>query len=175
MEATHRPSVLREFAVALYGSDGVSPACLRLQERHAVDVNVVLFAAFAGAAARRTLTPDDVTLVRRQVSRWHSEVVLPLREVRRRLKVGPPPAPNEATAQLRAAVQQSEINAELIELDELARFTADIGTESVAAEPVDRAFAATTTAIRTYGDPDTSDLRDAKVIATAAAVLTEPR
>ncbi|MFL1876565.1 DUF2390 domain-containing protein, partial [Hansschlegelia beijingensis] len=44
---------LRDFAVATYGGDGVQAACLTLQDAHGLDVNVVLFAAWAGAVAGR--------------------------------------------------------------------------------------------------------------------------
>ena len=51
---------LRDFAVATYGGDGVQAACLTLQDAHGLDVNVVLFAAWAGAVAGRALGPQDV-------------------------------------------------------------------------------------------------------------------
>ena len=42
--------------------------------------------------------------------------------MRRRLKRGPPPAPDHATAKLRAQLQAIEIDAEQIELETLAGF-----------------------------------------------------
>jgi hypothetical protein len=47
-------------------------------------------------------------------------VVVPLRVLRQRLKTGPAPAPIPATDELRRKVQAVEIEAELIELLELA-------------------------------------------------------
>jgi hypothetical protein len=53
----------KRFALELYRRPGVADACLALQNRHDLDVNVVLFAAFTGAAQRRTLTAQNLTLV----------------------------------------------------------------------------------------------------------------
>ncbi|HEX6103216.1 MAG TPA: TIGR02444 family protein, partial [Alphaproteobacteria bacterium] len=36
------------FSVALYGRPGVAPACLALQDRFGCDVNLLLFAIWAG-------------------------------------------------------------------------------------------------------------------------------
>lgn len=117
--------------MALYARDGVPDACLHLQERHDLDVNLVLFAAFVGAELRQRLTPSNLAAARALVGTWHREVVRPLRAVRKRLKTGPAPAPNDTTTQLRRRVQQVEIEAELIELDELGGLIS--GWESVAA------------------------------------------
>lgn len=94
-------------------------ACLHLQDRHDLDVNLVLFAAFVGAERRERLTPSNLAAARELVDTWHREVVRPLRAVRKRLKTGPSPAPNDTTARLRREIQRVEIEAELIELDEL--------------------------------------------------------
>ena len=80
---------------------------------------MVLFAAYVGAVRRQTLTDSDVEIARGRVDGWHREVVRALRGVRQRLKTGPPPAPNDVTARLRGQVQKIEIEAELIELDQL--------------------------------------------------------
>jgi len=104
------------FAVAVYRRDGVSAACLHLQERFDADVNLVLCAAFTGAVRRHDPTESEVVAMREAVAPWHTEIVVPLRAVRRRLRTGPPPAPDDATTELRARIQRDEIEAELIEL-----------------------------------------------------------
>ncbi|TCT06078.1 TIGR02444 family protein [Aquabacter spiritensis] len=119
---TEDHSRLRDYAVALYGRAGVSAACLLLQERTGLDVNVLLFAAWMGAARGHALAPAEAGQAEALVRDWHREVVRPLRAVRRRLKTGPAPAPSEATARLREKLQGLEISAELVELDELGRF-----------------------------------------------------
>lgn len=110
---------LRDYAVALYGREGVSSACLMLQARTQVDVNVLLFAAWATDAGR-ILPADSIRAARVRVREWHEEIVRAMRTVRQRLKSGPPPAPSDATASLRERLKALEIEAELIELDQLA-------------------------------------------------------
>lgn len=170
METTGQPSVFRRFAVNLYTGGEVGPACLQLQDRYGLDVNLVLFAAFLGAVGRRKLNSADITLARCRVDAWHRDVVGGLRTIRRGLKAGPAPAPSAATAELRKKVQQIEIAAELIELDELAQMAAAIGTESEHRDPVDRATHAIQTTLQVYGGPDAGDRAAIAVIAAAAAV-----
>lgn len=108
-----------DFALDLYGSAGVSPACLLLQERRAVDVNLVLFAAYVGAHRGRPLSAADLARVAASVRPWQDEVVVPLRRVRRRLADGPEPAPTAATTALRDRITGVELDAEMIELEHL--------------------------------------------------------
>jgi len=102
MSGSSNTDLFTRFALELYRRAGVAEACLDLQNRHDLDVNVVLFAAFVGAVRRQTLTTADLDLAHRRVDAWHHEVVRPLRAVRQRLTTGPAPAPNEATRPLTA-------------------------------------------------------------------------
>ncbi len=113
---------LWRFALAVYQRPGVSDACLLLQDRYDCNVPLLLFAAWAGAERGVALTAEEIAAAGNAVGPWHGEVVEPLRAVRRRLKHGPPPAPDEATAKLRARLQAIEIDAERIELETLAGF-----------------------------------------------------
>jgi uncharacterized protein (TIGR02444 family) len=106
-------------AVGLYGRPGVSAACLLLQERAGLDVNVLLMAAWTGAKRKRALGAADIRRASALVADWHAQIVIPLRAVRRRLKSGPAPAPSEQTDNLRAKIQDVEISAEIIELSRL--------------------------------------------------------
>ncbi|WP_051357405.1 TIGR02444 family protein [Azorhizobium doebereinerae] len=133
---------LPAFALAVYGTAGVPPACLLLQERRGIDVNLLLFAAFLGAVRGEALTPAGLARAIETVGPWHGEVVRGLRAVRQRLKAGPPPAPNTVTAALRAKVQAVEIEAELIELSELGRLAHTLGAPPAAGPPDTRARAA---------------------------------
>jgi uncharacterized protein (TIGR02444 family) len=96
----------------------VAAACVALQDRYGLDVNVLLFAAYA-AAHHREVTAEHLADARGLVDEWHRAVVQPLRGVRRLLKSGPAPAPSAATDAVRKAVNEAELDAELIELDML--------------------------------------------------------
>jgi|SRR4051812_15058141 uncharacterized protein (TIGR02444 family) len=116
-----RGEALWRFALEVYRKPGVADACLLLQDWHGCNVPLLLFAAWAGAECCVLLTADEVAAAGNAVGAWHGEVVEALRTVRRRLKHGPPPAPDEVTGNLRSRLQAIEIEAERIELETLAR------------------------------------------------------
>jgi len=118
-------SALRTFAVALYDRKVVQAACLALQDVHGLDVNVVLFAAWTGAALGRALEARDARTADEAVAAWRERVVGPLRSVRRDMKsIASGLAGGDA---LRAKVKAVELEAELVELDALDRLGAEVG------------------------------------------------
>lgn len=133
-------------------------------------MNLVLFAAFVGAGRGETLTTSNLEAAAARVAVWHREVVRPLRAVRQRLKTGPPPAPDGITTHLRRWIQQVEIEAELIELDELDELIH--GWESVPASgtPAQSAAAAIESVVQASSRTpiDEGDRRAIETIAQAA-------
>ena len=106
------------FSLAVYGADGVGPECLDLQERFGVDVNLLLFAAYAGAREGVQLDTSDIAAAAAAVSAWHGEIVRALRGARHGLKPLSLDASNPlqaATAVLRTKVKAAELEAEKIE------------------------------------------------------------
>jgi uncharacterized protein (TIGR02444 family) len=162
----------KRFALALYGREGVADACLHLQNRHDLDVNLVLFAAFVGAERRQRLTTSSIEAARARVDAWHREVVRPLRAVRQRLKTGPAPAPNEITARLRRRLQQVEIDAEVIELDQLGALIPVLEPIPASGGATECATAAIETVIKTHTHT-ALDYRDRQAIDTIAAAATQ--
>ena len=49
-----------DFSLRVYGSDGVSAACIALQERHGIDVNLLLFSAWVGESGRGVLAQSEL-------------------------------------------------------------------------------------------------------------------
>ena len=102
------------FSLAVYGEPGVAEECLAAQAALDIDVNILLFCAWMGAAERVLLDAPQIAAVTRGVEEWHKTVVRPLRAVRQRLKALPaiqhPPV--EA---LRKQVAGDELRAEQIE------------------------------------------------------------
>ncbi len=139
---TDAPDGFRRFALDVYGSDGVGPAAVLLQDRCGVDVNVLLLASYVGAAMGSCLTRDDVAAAVALTREWQRDVVAPLRAVRIRLKDGPTPAPNAASAALRHRVKTAELDAEMIELDLLADLTSGLGGSAAPGAADARAAAA---------------------------------
>lgn len=165
---------LREFALAVYGVDGVPPACLLLQEKFGLDVNVLLLAAYLGAIHRRTITADQLADVRELADPWRDEVVEPLRAVRRRLKSGPAPAPDPQTAVLRSEVAKLELDAELIELDQLNWWASGVRSPEVAGGAAQRATDAMQVVVDGFSRSAPSD-DDRTAIATIARAAAAQR
>jgi uncharacterized protein (TIGR02444 family) len=110
-------SLFWDFSIAIYGKDGVQDECLTLQDQFGINVNLLLFCAFAGAVYGAALTADDIASARQEVSAWHNDIIGPLRAVRRRLKtieLRDPDAAKAAT-DLRSQVKTAELDSERIE------------------------------------------------------------
>ena len=120
------------FSWALYPKRGVADACLTLQEREGLDVNILLFCCWAGACGRRLHVTELRTLVA-TVADWQARVIAPLRAVRVWLKaesasgapsgalpdVAVPAGTLPEVADLRAAIKDQELAAERVEQDML--------------------------------------------------------
>jgi uncharacterized protein (TIGR02444 family) len=150
MSGSGNTDFFKRFALSLYRRAGVADACLHLQNRHDLDVNLVLLAAYVGAVGRQTPAIDDLDLARRRVGAWHQEVVRPLRAVRQRLKTELAPAPNDATERLRRKLAQLEIEAEMIELDQLGALMPELVSPPASGDAVECASAAIETAIAAH-------------------------
>lgn len=161
---------LSRFAVAVHDADGVSAACVWLQDAFDVDVNILLLAAYVGAVRGRVLTPEQVAEARALVDGWHTEVVRPLRDVRRRLKSGPAPAPGARTERLRGEVAKVEIDAELVELAVLDQWSDELDAQSGTKPSVASITAGMVAAVGSYSrDPITDDAHRALATIAAAA------
>jgi uncharacterized protein (TIGR02444 family) len=162
---------LRGFAVAVHDQPGVADACISLQDRFDVNVNILLCAAYIGAVRRRSVTSDDIASARTRVDAWHTDVVRPLRAVRRRLKTGPPPAPNPQTDDVRKQVAKAELDAEFVELDILGDWAFRLEGTPGAGTSSELARTAMEMAVRSYSAAplDDDDQSALTVIADSAA------
>ncbi|CAN5395207.1 hypothetical protein BH11ACT7_BH11ACT7_11410 [soil metagenome] len=156
------------FSLDVYRADDVGGACLHLQDRFDVDVNLVLFASYVGAVRGEVLTAQRLAAAHGRVDPWHRDVVRALRAVRRGLKTGPAPAPNQSTAELRRKVQQVEIEAELIELAELGQLIVDTEAPQATGTALERAAAAIEEVIAAQSG-ESMDERAHGAVATIAA------
>ncbi|NQV55107.1 MAG: TIGR02444 family protein [Rhodospirillales bacterium] len=103
-----------EFSLSVYGEKGVAPACLELQTRHGVDVNLLLYMAWAGARGHR-LNADELAAAEDAVQRWHREIVVPLRILRSELKTDTKGAPVGLSEHIRSGIKSAELDAERAE------------------------------------------------------------
>ena len=105
------------FSLRTYAGDGVAPACLWLQDRCDVDVNLLLYCCWLGARGI-TLDSQSIAAARQAVAPWAQEVVQRLRMTRRwikeRLLAGDGQADPDYAA-LRESIKAAELEAERLQ------------------------------------------------------------
>lgn len=112
-----------DFSNAVYVAPGVANECLNLQDEHGVDVNVLLFCAYAAVVAGVRLSEQNVRDADAHISVLRQSVIIPLRACRRAMKAGIAAlnASDHARAeQLRSQVKKIELAAEQFEQERLA-------------------------------------------------------
>jgi len=110
------------FSLHFYRQARVSDAYIALQDACGVDVNLLLF-LFWLAAGRRFLAADDVKKLDDKVRGWRDLTIVPIRDVRRKLKGTATlvdPAKQEA---FRTKVKAIELDAERLQQEALYAFT----------------------------------------------------
>ncbi|WP_280547098.1 MULTISPECIES: TIGR02444 family protein [unclassified Halomonas] len=159
-DSTQLPSALRarlldaplwEFALALYGRDGVEAACLVLQDEAGVDVCELLWHCWLyqhGLAC--DACPDPVR-------RWQRRVTIPLRRLRRELK--PEAQESESVAALRRTLQQAELQAEREALSRLERLAFESDRLSALPSPSPRLAERLATRLQVQKKPHLSALQ----------------
>ncbi len=108
-----------DFSLAVYARDGVAPACLRLQDRFDLDVNVLLYCCWAAHGGAAAFDRETMAQVLARVADWKSDVVLPLRAVRRALKGELESIASTPREALRTQVKRIELEAERMQQDAL--------------------------------------------------------
>jgi uncharacterized protein (TIGR02444 family) len=106
-----------DFSLRLYAKASVPDACLALQARHGIDVNLLFCCLWLGLEGAR-LGRSDVARLTARVRDVHEGVVKPLRGARtllKRLVAAEGEALRPALATLRNAIKKSELDAEHIE------------------------------------------------------------
>jgi uncharacterized protein (TIGR02444 family) len=98
------------FSLALYSRPGVAEALIRVQDRAARDVNVILFGLWLGARQGRRLATGELAGAEAAIAPIAGAAVAPLRRLRRQLKAAVNPDPDIEA--LRRRIAGLEIAAE---------------------------------------------------------------
>jgi uncharacterized protein (TIGR02444 family) len=109
------------FSLHLYRQPGVSDACLALQDGCGVDVNLLLFLLWL-ADGGQVLSADDVKKLDDQVRDWRNLTIIPIREVRRKLKGARTLVDPGTQEALRNKVKVLELEAERLQQEALYAF-----------------------------------------------------
>ena len=124
-KSSPKTSPFWNFSLAIYRAEGVAPACVKLQDMHGVDVNVMLYGLWL-ASQGRMLSRVDMHSIVDAVENWRLQVVVPLRSVRRILKEPAHAAGKGASAfdsaaalALREKIKVAELEAERLQQEAL--------------------------------------------------------
>lgn len=115
-------SHLWEFSLGLYRQPGVAPMCLMLQDQWDADVNIMLWLRWLETEGM-PINATRIRLAETHINGWQKDAVLPLRELRRRIKQRYGIA-DQAVEAARQAVKAAELQSERviqIQLEKLAR------------------------------------------------------
>jgi uncharacterized protein (TIGR02444 family) len=123
------------FSLAYYQRPGVADALIALQDRDGFDVNLVLFALWLGVSGRGPLDGDALAAAERIANRLRSDIVEPLRSLRRKLRHHA----DDDVQRLRESVKALEIAGEKLVQLRLARLA---GNARVTPSPRGRRAAA---------------------------------
>ncbi len=107
------------FSLEAFANASVAHACLDLQDRLGVDVNMLLFMLWCARYGRR-LGARDVGNVANLARGWQADVVRPLRHVRSILKRPAQNWPADQTRGLRESVKAAELEAERLQQEAMA-------------------------------------------------------
>jgi uncharacterized protein (TIGR02444 family) len=105
------------FSLAFYERPGVPDALIALQDRDGCDVNLVLFALWLGISGRGALGGDALAAAKQVADTLRSEIVEPLRQLRRKLRHHP----DREIQRLREGVKALELAGEKLVQERLAR------------------------------------------------------
>lgn len=106
------------YSLRVYGGDGVAAACIALQDRLGIDVNVLLYCSWIGHSGRGVMTAAELDAALAAVSEWQGTIVRRLRAVRNALGGGGgglAPALGEISTALRGEILKIEVDSEHVE------------------------------------------------------------
>lgn len=117
MSATQETPGFWDWSLHIYDQDDVSRACLILQDRHGLDVNMVLWCVWAVRAGYGVIDDDTLAGGHAFATYWSAKITANLRSVRRNLRPAPAGTPIEWAEALRANTLEVELDAERVEQD----------------------------------------------------------
>jgi len=120
------------FSLRFYRQSGVADACIALQEQSGVDVNLLLYLLWH-ARERRTFAAAEVEALERRIGPWRESTIIPLRGVRRALKVPPALVDARTTEAFRTRIKAVELEAERLQQE--AMFALPVASGNVLDSP----------------------------------------
>ena len=100
------------FSLECYRHQPVEDLCLQLQDRYALNVNLILCCCWLGFSGRGQIARRPLQDAIDAIASWHDRIVLPLRAARR---IAKPVTTDEGFSALHKELLRSEIAAEHVE------------------------------------------------------------
>ena len=159
-----------DYACAVYGREGVSPALIAMQDRHGLDVNILLLCLWVSHSGRGVLADGELDHVLAVSASWNPAIVCGLRQLRVRLRDGVARVPREHSDAIRKRILETEIDAEHVE--QLALVAGLAGHEDTT-RPVEQRFGDCLVNLSLYFDrrglvPTATDRDDLTTVLVAA-------
>ncbi|MBM3527336.1 MAG: TIGR02444 family protein [Alphaproteobacteria bacterium] len=110
------------FSISFYAVPGVAPACIELQDRAGVDVNVLFFLLWS-ATLGRALSAAEVAALDKTIGAWRDMTVVPLRNIRRALKEPPAIVAPGIAETFRSRIKSAELEAERLQQEAMYGLT----------------------------------------------------
>jgi len=130
-----------DFSLRCYGRAGVASACLDLQDRRGLDVNMLLFCCHAAAAHGFAMSVKEILAAESRVATWQVRIVQPLRAARRAMPAALDGVSGSMIEGIKARITDAERAAEEAEQACLAAILAGRGDHPPAIEGVARGIA----------------------------------
>jgi uncharacterized protein (TIGR02444 family) len=119
-QPTHTPTdtPFWRFSLIFYRQSGVAEACIALQDDCGVDVNLMLFLLWLAAGGRQ-LSMDNIKELDEAVRGWREHTIVPIRDVRRKLKGVPTLVEAGKQEAFRTKIKALELEAERLQQEAL--------------------------------------------------------
>lgn len=157
-----------DFSLRIYRKPGVADACLFLQDRYGLNVNVILMCVWSAAAGQQPLAARHFELALRRIRDWERIVIRPLRDIRRACRQEPLGVPDYLLQSFRPLAQALELDAEHVEQLIIAEVVQDLGADD-GCEPAAAARQSLTAYMEVTDVPRDKSLVDCLNIVLAAA------
>ena len=156
---------LWQFSLAFYAVPGVADALISLQDREGLDVNLILFALWFGLSGHGRLDRNRLAAADRAICMIRTEIVEPLRSLRRRLRN----YSDEEVQRLREDVKALELAGEELVQSRLARLAGEVRSDA----PLKRRLADACANFALYVGPDDATGTAARFIQEALATFAD--
>ena len=104
-----------DYSLDVYRREGVSEALIMFQDRHNLDVNIMLLCLWAGHSGRGVLADSDFEHALKVSAAWNPDIVCAIREVRIRLRQEIELVPTGLREAIRKTLLDLEIECEHVE------------------------------------------------------------